>query len=176
MTLLSLFVLAAVVSTWPAPRAAFAQPGNSGGPRVTVVNPVPLPVTFPGTPFQIVLCSSAAFNGADLPDCSGNETSLKLPADRRAVIELATARCRYRAVDFLHLSLSTQVGGVRAEYPLHMESSDLGTGSVEGALQGRIYADPGTAFGLNSGSSAPGTAGPGSVECELAISGLLIAQ
>src|SRR5262249_42624553 len=123
-----------------------------------------------------VLCVSAAFGNADLPDCSGHENSVTLPADRRAVIELVSAGCSQRNVGSIDVRLSTQVGEGRAVYPGHLERGTLGGGRVEGALPGRIYADPGSRVGINFGTSGGNANDPGSVECEVAVSGLLIAN
>ena len=144
--------------------------------RVTVVNPVPLPVTVAGTPFQAVVCKSAAFGSSDLPDCSGHDGPVTIPTDRRAVIQLVSVGCGQRNVDIINISVSTQVGDVRAEYPVHLEAGTFAGSRLEGALQGPIYADPGSTVGGSFGASAPGTVTSGSVRCEVVVSGLLIAN
>jgi hypothetical protein len=180
------FVL--LVGTLLAGQSVFAAPPELAPVPVTIVAPLPVPVT-PATgslsvrdvdnaarsPFQVSLCTSAAFAGGSLPSCGNLQNSAQVPSNRRTVIEYISGDCvRSGDITLIQISLGNIVGGIAAQHPVRFALNPLDSRFLEAAQPVRIYADAGTFVGL--GSSLSSNAVPGSVRCTLTLSGHTVAN
>ena len=176
--------------------AIAAQPPSAGSAPVTIVGPLPVPVTgttsisgpvsISGTvgvrdvdnparsPFQATMCTSTSSGGAVGTSCGNLPFSIAVPGDRRVVIEFVAAECSIGGdINLVQLGFSTVVNGTGATYRVHLERNVLDSRFLETMLQTRVYADPGTNVGLATGVGAgPGAA---SARCTLTLSGYSVA-
>ena len=178
---LAMFLTSVVVSARP----AGAAPPVQAGPNVTIVSPLPLPVTgttaVSGTvsvrdvdnaarsPIQIELCQSASFGGPT-PTCLA-PPSAAVPSTHRLVIEYVSGGCSVTpgVITFVRIHLGTTAGGTSASHVFPLTKDALDAGQLETALQTRIYADPGSTVGL--GMTASAGPGDGFVLCVVTLSG-----
>ena len=138
---------------------------QSGGPQVSIVSPLPLPVDVtnpPPVPFQTHLCTF----GSPIPNCTD---TLTVPAGKRLVIEYVSGSCISSLVTTAHsLHINTHVGGVLSDHRAFIQfiAADATLKSYAIAQQTRIYADPGTTVHVGVGGFP--ISGP---TCSVALSG-----
>jgi len=164
----------------PLPVPVSGSLGISGTPNVNVSNTAASPaltrdVENPArAPFQASLCTNATFGGGTPQTCIP-PNSFTVAAGRRLVIEYVEADCAQTGVNFLEVDLGTNVGGVGSSYKLHLAFNVFDNRFLDGSQITRIYADAGTIVGIGmSAGSGGGT--PGSVACNLRLSGYSISS
>jgi hypothetical protein len=124
-------------------------------------------------PFQTSLCFSV---GTGAFPCSSKAPSfLRVPSDRRLVIEFVAGSCQTGPIGGtgltgLGLGIATTAGGADVIYSLPYS---FGLSELDIAQQTRIYADPGTSVSFGEERGAGG-ATPSFVTCVLGLSGYTV--
>ena len=182
---LTILLMTVVASSRPASAAPPAQ----AGPNVTIVGPLPLPVTGSTTvsgtaavrdvdnaarsPFQAQLCQKVEFGTGTISACS-TSNSFEVPSDERLVIEYVSGTCfvTLGVVNSVRISMGTTAGGSQAEHRFLLTPDALDARNLDAAQQTRIYADPSSVVGMNFSSGA----GPGNgvAKCTLTLSGYTV--
>jgi hypothetical protein len=155
-------------------QTAGAQRPNQGSAPVTVVNPLPLPVTIAGGTIPEPIQFQTEVNMGVSNGAAGS-VSFAVPADKRLVIEHAEAECGGLLVGQTILPhVFTSINGTVIRHSLTMSPAGLpGTGSgvfTQVAETVRWYADAGTLVQATMGRTGSG----GNAQCVLGFSGYLV--